>query len=68
MDNRQFALDQAVKYFAKGAVTNNVKHVLDTAESFMVFLNSQQIVDNSKESIKVDKPQNPTKVGTTSKS
>jgi hypothetical protein len=68
MDNRQFALDQAVKYFAKGAVTNNVKHVLDTAESFMVFLNSQPVVDNSKESTRVDRPQNPTKVGTTSKS
>lgn len=68
MDNRQFALDQAVKYFAKGAVTNNVQHVLDTAKSFMVFLNDEQVVDNSKESMKVDKPQNPTKVGTTSKS
>jgi hypothetical protein len=68
MDNRQFALDQAVKYFAKGAVTNNVQHVLDTAKSFMVFLNDQSVMDNSKESTKVDKPQNPTKVRTTSKS
>lgn len=67
MDNRQFALDQAVKYFAKGAVTNNVQHVLDTAEHFMVFLNNQQVVDNSKESAKADKPQNPAKDGTTSK-
>ena len=53
MDNRQFALDQAVKYFAKGAVTNNVQHVLDTAERFMVFLNNQQVVDNSQESVKL---------------
>ena len=67
MDNRQFALDQAVKYFAKGAVTNNVQHVLDTAERFMVFLNNQQVVDNSQESTKTGKPQNPTKDGTTSK-
>lgn len=67
MDNRQFSLDQAVKYFAKGAVTNNVQHVLDTAEHFMVFLNNQPVVGNSKESAKADKQQNPAKDGTTSK-
>lgn len=67
MDNRQFALDQAVKYFAKGAVTNNVQHVLDTAEDFIVFLNNRPVADNSKESAKTDKPQNPVKDGTTSK-
>lgn len=67
MDNRQFALDQAVKYFAKGAVTNNVQHVLDTAEHFMVFLENQPVMGNSKESVKADKPQNPSKDGTTSK-
>lgn len=68
MDTRQFALDQAVKYFAKGAVTNNVKHVLDTAKEFMLFLDNQLLVDNSKESAKIDKSQNPAKPRTTSES
>lgn len=68
MDNRQFALDQAVKYFAKSVSTNNVQHVVDTAEHFMVFLENKPVVDNSQESTKVTKYQNPAKSRTTSES
>ena len=66
MDSKQFALDQAVKYHSKGVASNNVKHIIDTAKEFMLFLDNQLVKDNSKESLKIDHPQNPAKPGTAS--